>query len=90
MGCKPYHDAPCVVCGKIVHPYAKGMCRSCYSRFKNYGALTPPRPAVIPIGTTRYGWTRRPMNSYSAESLEDWNSRCGDCIVRFVEYKGEA
>ena len=35
-------------------------------------------------------WTRRPMSSYVAESLEDWNSRCGDCIVRFVEYKGEA
>ena len=51
-------DAPCVVCGNIVHPYAKGMCRSCYSRFKNYGALTPPRPAIIPLGTTRNGWTR--------------------------------
>jgi len=35
-------------------------------------------------------WTRRPMSSFVAESLEDWNSRCGDCIVRFVEYKGEA
>ena len=35
-------------------------------------------------------WNRRPMNSYSAESLEDWNRRCGDCIVRFIEYKGEA
>lgn len=35
-------------------------------------------------------WTRRPMSNYSAESLDDWNSRCGDCIVRFVEYKGEA
>ena len=35
-------------------------------------------------------WSRRPMSNYSAESLDDWNSRCGDCIVRFVEYKGEA
>lgn len=35
-------------------------------------------------------WTRRPMSNYVAESLDDWNSRCGDCIVRFVEYKGEA
>ena len=35
-------------------------------------------------------WTRRPMSGFVAESLEDWNSRCGDCIVRFVEYKGEA
>ena len=35
-------------------------------------------------------WNRRPMSSFVAESLEDWNSRCGDCIVRFVEYKGEA
>ena len=58
MGRKLYPDAPCVVCGKIVHPYAKGMCRSCYYRFKNYGALTPPRPAIIPLGTTRNGWTR--------------------------------
>lgn len=58
MGCKPYPDAPCVVCGKIVHPYAKGMCRSCYYRFRNYGATTPPRQAVIPLGTTRHGWTR--------------------------------
>ena len=58
MGRNPYPDAPCVVCGKIVHPYAKGMCRSCYYRFKNYGALTPPRPAIIPLGTTRNGWTR--------------------------------
>ena len=36
------------------------------------------------------GLWRRPMSSFVAESLEDWNSRCGDCIVRFVEYKGEA
>ena len=34
--------------------------------------------------------TRRPMSGFVAESLEDWNSRCGDCIVRFIEYKGEA
>ena len=35
-------------------------------------------------------WTRRPMNNYVAESLEDWNSRCGDCLARFIEYKGES
>lgn len=35
-------------------------------------------------------WTRRPMSSFVAESLEDWNSRYGDCTARFVEYKGEA
>ena len=65
-------DAPCVVCGKIVHPYAKGMCRSCYSRFKNYGALTPPRPAIIPLGTTRNGWTRiaRDGNIYTYKCAE--------------------
>lgn len=58
MGRKPYPDAPCVVCGKIVHPYAKGMCRSCYCRFKHYGATYPPRPATIPTGTVRNGWER--------------------------------
>ena len=36
------------------------------------------------------GLWRRPMSGYGAESLEDWNSRCGDCIARFIEYKGEA
>ena len=72
MGRKPYPDAPCVVCGKIVHPYAKGMCRSCYYRFKNYGATTPPRPAVIPLGTTRNGWTRiaRDGNIYTYNCAE--------------------
>ena len=73
MGCKPYPDAPCVVCGKIVHPYAKGMCRSCYYRFRNYGATTPPRPAVIPIGTTRYGWTR------ISHDGDVYTYKCPDC-----------
>ena len=36
------------------------------------------------------GLWRRPMSGYGAESLGDWNSRCGDCIARFIEYKGEA
>lgn len=35
-------------------------------------------------------WSRRPMSNYSAESLEDWNRDQGDCIARFIEYKGEA
>ena len=72
MGRKHYPDAPCVICGKIVHPYAKGMCRSCYCRFKNYGALTPPRPAIIPLGTTRNGWTRiaRDGNIYTYKCAE--------------------
>lgn len=35
-------------------------------------------------------WTRRPMTSFVAESLEAWNSRCGDYIARFIECKGEA
>ena len=35
-------------------------------------------------------WTRRPMSSFVAESLEDWNSRYCYSVARFVEYKGEA
>lgn len=35
-------------------------------------------------------WSRRPMNSYVAESLEAWNQDQGDCLARFIEYKGEA
>lgn len=35
-------------------------------------------------------WTRRPMSSFVAESLEAWNSRYCYSVARFVEYKGEA
>ena len=35
-------------------------------------------------------WTRRPMSSFVAESLEDWNSHYCYSVARFVEYKGEA
>lgn len=35
-------------------------------------------------------WTRRPMSGYVAESLKAWNQDHGDCIARFIEYKGEA
>ena len=35
-------------------------------------------------------WTRRPMSSFVAESLEDWNRDQGNYLARFVEYKGEA
>ena len=36
------------------------------------------------------GLARRPLSSYVAESLEAWNQDRGDCIARFIEYKGEA
>ena len=36
------------------------------------------------------GLARRPMSSYVAESLKAWNQDQGDCIARFIEYKGEA
>ena len=50
-------DAPCVVCGKVGHPYAKGMCNSCYQHYIHYGN-TERKPLTVPSGTIRNGWMR--------------------------------
>ena len=57
-----YPDAPCAICGEVCHPYAKGMCKPCYTRHRHAEqcrkqGLPEPKSRSL-LGVVRNGWER--------------------------------
>lgn len=53
-------DAPCSRCGRVLHHYAKGLCRSCYQQERLL---------------ERFGGDKKAMRAFLSERLRDYRKR---------------